>query len=115
MALDTQHNGSGSHADLFCSEDVFGCGREGNDWPCTPNDLAYFCRRKEQRSLDVSQPSCSVHTWCQLGDLDYWNNSPSNQIPVIRQLEGDNRFELQDVAVFLIDPCVRVEVIFERH
>ena len=48
-------------------------------------------------------------------ELDYWNNSPSNQIPVIRQLEGDNRFELQDVAVFFFGPCVRVKVILDRH
>jgi hypothetical protein len=39
MALDTQHNCSRSDTGFLCSKNVFCCGRQGNDWPCPPNEL----------------------------------------------------------------------------
>lgn len=59
-----------------------------------------------------SQPARSVHAGRQVLHLGHWNNRPCNQISIIRQFEGNDRFHFQDVTTFFIDPGVRVEIIF---
>src|SRR5579864_1878040 len=115
MALNGQCDGGWADAGFLCSKNVFGCGGQGNNWASTPDDLAYFCRGEEQRSLYVSQTSCSLYGGRKIWHLGDRNDSSRNQIPVISQFEGDDGFHLQDVTVVLIDSSVRVEVILQRY
>ena len=76
--------------------------------PAPQMTLPTFAGEKNNEVCTSPSPVVPFTPGARSGTWITGNNSPSNQIPVIRQLEGDNRFELQDVAVFFFDPCVRV-------
>src|SRR5262245_11108897 len=81
---------------FFRTEKPIGCGGNTENRTDAPNKAVdRLCGRKEQALRDVSKAELSARAREDVFLIDHRQNCPRNQVPVLVEMEGNDRLKVQ--------------------